>query len=901
MLIGELFSLISLAAGLFFFIFAARYYFSIAFVMVRKNRIANRNNGLNNNNHWRNNNGNGNGNNGGSHNGTNNNGKTLHNGGTHLELFRNGSGEKAGKGVLTRLASWVRKVVFGNGVSYGNGGNGGNGSSRSLKNGNNNHRNNNHNNRQPFISIHLAFYNEKNVADRILTACTSLNYANYEVVVVDDSKDETVEILKKWQDDPRVKVIHREARKGWKGGALNEALKRMDPTAEYVMVFDADFIPPNDIIQQFLPYFSQGMGINGNNHNNHNNNGNGGLNNNHANNHPLNNHRTVNRNDYQRIIQKLEAWYEKRELAVVQGYQWHYLNAGENWLTKGIRAEYSSSYVIERTYQELTDAMKMISGSVFMIKADVLKKHGWSTSMTEDWELTVRLYLDGYKVVYTPYIQAPCECPSTIPQLVKQRMRWAEGHTYNAKKYFMEVIRSPKLSLMEKLEYAYYAPYYLQTFIFLIGTAFWFLSETMHQYLPFWTQVFGWSLLLSNFFSLPMMGLTGLFLEKNVQRDLTGIFSFIVMSYVLVPFMAYASLKGLLEKKERGTWIRTLKTGKITEIITKLELRKVWRELLPKRRKAKAVKKVLTKANGGMPTEETKDERSSDARDAQCGNDEGKLPERRLGPDTDQVGEENGLAEKMVKTTSGERKTKKLAFSHRLLRLTSGKKKFRIPLIIIIILFGVISGTFALSLTMPVAAIEAGGYYYVKYSASATNGRLSEIAASANSMSLVHSTTYYWFSEWAKNTGQDVSGSWVLTLEITGIGPSLKGGTLTVYLRSSNAQGSQGGQQLGSNTATIPQSAPATLPITITVAGGTTNTYAYIELDIVVPAGSGSHSLTIATDSSTGSRLQVPKTLVPENVFLLLVIAPLIPILIMRRSMNLPAFQKAKTQITKRN
>jgi len=41
---------------------------------------------------------------------------------------------------------------------------------------------------------------------------------------------------------------------------------------------------------------------------------------------------------------------------------------------------------------------------------------------------------------------------------------------------------------VEKLEYAYYAPYYLQTFLFLIGTAFWFLSETMHQYLPFWTQ-----------------------------------------------------------------------------------------------------------------------------------------------------------------------------------------------------------------------------------------------------------------------------------------------------------------------------------------------------------------------------------------------------------------------------
>jgi hypothetical protein len=235
-----------------------------------------------------------------------------------------------------------------------------------------------------------------------------------------------------------------------------------------------------------------------------------------------------------------------------------------------------------------------------MIKADVLKKQTWSTSMTEDWELTLRLYLDGYKVAYTPYIQAPAECPSTIPQLVKQRMRWSEGHTYNAKKYFWEVLRSNKISLREKLEFIYLAPYYLQSFFFLIGTACWFLSEAMHQYLPFWTQVFGWSLLLSNFLSLPLMGLTGLFLEKNVRKDLTGIFSFIVLSYVLVPFQAYASLKGLLEEKERGVWIRTLKTGKITEVLRKLEFKRIWRDLLPRRARAKA-----TKTNGGSPTEHT--------------------------------------------------------------------------------------------------------------------------------------------------------------------------------------------------------------------------------------------------------------------------------------------------------
>jgi len=865
MLLGELFSLISLAAGLFFFIFAARYYFTIAFVMVRKNRIENRNNWLNNfNNHWRNNNNNNsephngannnNGktlHNGGSHNGTNNNGKTLHNGGTHLELFRNGNGEGPAKGVLTKLVSWIGKVFLRNGSSM-NGENGENGSSKSMNNGNNSHRNNNrNNNHQPFISIHLAFYNEKNVADRILTACTSLDYANYEVIVVDDSKDETVDILKKWQDNPRVKIIHREARKGWKGGALNEALKRMDPRAEYVLVFDADFIPPTDIIQQFLPYFGGGVNLNGNNRNNHNNNGSGGRNNNHANNHPLNNHKTVNKNDYQRIIQKLELWYEKRELAVVQGYQWHYLNAGENWLTKGIRAEYSSSYVIERTYQELTDAMKMISGSVFMIKADVLKKHGWSTSMTEDWELTVRLYLDGYKVAYTPYIQAPCECPSTIPQLVKQRMRWAEGHTYNAKKYFSEVIRSPKLSLREKLEYVYYAPYYLQTFLFLIGTSFWFLSESMHQYLPFWTQVFGWSLLLSNFFSLPMMGLTGLFLEKNVQRDLTGIFSFIVMSYVLVPFMAYASLKGLLEKKERGTWIRTLKTGKITEIITKLELRKVWRELLPRRRKAKAVKKVVTKANGGVPTGEAKDETSSPTKEAESVEDEnaGKMARQRRW-------------------------------------LNPFKRRREMNLMLLVLLSASLIGVTALSTTIPetLAASHpaAGTTWYLRNTAGSggsTDPYDMDTTGVTSTVTMTTNQYMYWSTVAAYMLGPADYGTWPIRIYVTAKtgNPSLQA---RLYYNTAKSM-------TGATAMCAPVSAGVavgyvTLDVTVNAPASDTDNL-YILLELYASSSPTGRTVTIGLAQSTtdGSYVQVP-----ENLLLLIAAFPIIWLFQTRRGMT---------------
>jgi len=410
--------------------------------------------------------------------------------------------------------------------------------------------------KQPFVSVQLALYNEKRVVDRLLEACTSFDYENYEVIVVDDSTDETVELLKRWKEHPRVRVIHRSSRKGFKGGALQEALRRMNPRTEYVMIFDADFVPPADAIWHFLDYFGRLAKPKNGNGNGHAKNGNG--------------HGAPQNGD---------------RLAVVQGYQWHMLNASENWITKGVRAEFSGSYVLERAGQELFGAMKMISGSVYMIRADVLRKLGWSTSITEDWELTIRLYLAGYKVLYTPYIQAPAECVSKVNRLIKQRMRWAEGHTYNVKKYFWAILRSPNLTWQEKLEFAYYAPYYLQSVLFTVATLAWIIGVLiLGQKLPMWGEVFGWSLVVSNALALPLMNLTGVLLEGSLKRDALGLLSFIGLSWLLVPFQAYASVKALFEKKEGG-WVRTPKSGHVTEALERFHLARLMPWELPRRKR----------------------------------------------------------------------------------------------------------------------------------------------------------------------------------------------------------------------------------------------------------------------------------------------------------------------------
>jgi cellulose synthase/poly-beta-1,6-N-acetylglucosamine synthase-like glycosyltransferase len=627
---------------------------------------------------------------------------------------------------------------------------------------------------EPLVSIHLPVYNEPNVVERLLASCTTLDYWNYEVILVDDSTDHTVDTLRDWAEHnpisyqvgqgPQgaqvmvtnslaslqipIKIVHRTKRTGFKGGALNEALKHMNPEAEYVMIFDADFIPPPDIIRRCLPYFTQepaseifrkiteldeayangkvdldtyardrerlatklrgrsaiidaaklGMQslfkldqlyakkeidtyehrvrrkaiedeiakipmaadpyaeqslalhraftisqlyaqnkitsadyktriqavfapFNGEPHptdeydrtlleivdmdmryasgemasdeyetkrkelvskletlgKNHEK-LNEATNVNQA-------HATYGRSDNKlangnvngkkgkaagegkirrglRSILELSKRGGGYEYVAVQGYQLHSLNQSENWVTSGVRAEFSGSYMIERPAQEMFGSMKMISGSVYMIRAGVLKHYEWSESITEDWELTCRLYLDGKRIAYTPMVQANAESPATLGRLIRQRQRWAEGHSYNARKYFWKFMKSPNTTLTEKLEFLYYTPYYIQGLFFIIGTISWLIQLYTRSYLPFWNALFGWGLIMSNSFAIPLMNFSGLVSEGPARKDIRGVLSAIMLSYLLAFFQGYAALKGFLEKKEGG-WVRTYKTGKI--------------------------------------------------------------------------------------------------------------------------------------------------------------------------------------------------------------------------------------------------------------------------------------------------------------------------------------------------
>ena len=113
----------------------------------------------------------------------------------------------------------------------------------------------------PMVTVQLPMYNEMYVAERLLESVARIDYPQdkLEIQVLDDSTDETVDIARKKAAELRERGFnivyrHRENRTGFKAGALEEGLK--EAKGDYVMVFDADFVPTEGIIKDLIHYFT---------------------------------------------------------------------------------------------------------------------------------------------------------------------------------------------------------------------------------------------------------------------------------------------------------------------------------------------------------------------------------------------------------------------------------------------------------------------------------------------------------------------------------------------------------------------------------------------------------------------------------------------------------------------
>src|SRR5256885_8953529 len=113
----------------------------------------------------------------------------------------------------------------------------------------------------PRITVQLPMYNEDVVAERIIKASCLIDYPRelLDIQVLDDSTDESAEIAQRACEEWAAKgypitYIHRDQRVGYKAGALAEGLKIAK--GEFIAIFDADFVPPRDMLRNVVNYFT---------------------------------------------------------------------------------------------------------------------------------------------------------------------------------------------------------------------------------------------------------------------------------------------------------------------------------------------------------------------------------------------------------------------------------------------------------------------------------------------------------------------------------------------------------------------------------------------------------------------------------------------------------------------
>src|SRR3989440_3379050 len=113
----------------------------------------------------------------------------------------------------------------------------------------------------PRVTVQLPMFNEDVVAERVIRATCLIDYPleRLEIQVLDDRTDHSADIARKACEEWAAKgypihYIHRDNREGYKAGALAEGLTIA--TGEFIAIFDADFVPPRDILQNVVNYFT---------------------------------------------------------------------------------------------------------------------------------------------------------------------------------------------------------------------------------------------------------------------------------------------------------------------------------------------------------------------------------------------------------------------------------------------------------------------------------------------------------------------------------------------------------------------------------------------------------------------------------------------------------------------
>ncbi|WP_233841202.1 glycosyltransferase [Dyella sp. 2HG41-7] len=296
--------------------------------------------------------------------------------------------------------------------------------------------------KQPFVSIHLACYNEPpEMVIITLDSLAALEYENYEVLVIDNNTKDPA-VWKPVQEyceklGSRFRFFHLEPWPGFKAGALNFGLKETDQRADVVAVIDADYEVRADWLKALTGYFHD------------------------------------------------------PKVAVVQCPQAH-RDFEHNRFRRMTAWEYDGFFRIGMHHRNERNAI-IQHGTMTMVRRSALEgTGGWSEwTICEDAELGLRLMHAGYELVYVDELMGKGLTPADFKAYKSQRYRWAFGAMQILKGRWNWMTKKGPLSGGQR-------------FHFLTGWFSWF-ADALHLIFTlmaiFWTAgMVG----LPHIFSLPM-------------------------------------------------------------------------------------------------------------------------------------------------------------------------------------------------------------------------------------------------------------------------------------------------------------------------------------------------------------------------------------------------------------
>ncbi len=361
----------------------------------------------------------------------------------------------------------------------------------------------------PPVTVLIPAHNEGKVIAETVYSLLEQDYPRdkLSLLVIDDaSTDDTPGILDALSaKNPQVRVLHRLKHEGGNGksAALNAALPLVSD--EYIAIFDADNRPEPSAIRYLVTQLLD--------------------------------------------VPTLGAAVGKFRTG----------NKYRNLLTRSINLEGLLFQNIVQSGRWLLFGIASLTGTNYIIRRDVLTElGGWDEkALTEDTELSVRMYQAGHRIAFVPYASSWEQEPETAVVWLKQRTRWARGNNYAVLKLLRNFNSGGSKLITLEMLFSLSVPY-----LFLVGI----ITCQLTGALMFFNSSLDSSVLLMGHFWLAPVVLFVLELLLALSYDRETSLSNLVIGLMMFMFYGYAWLIVIVRalyfdiiQREKPLWDKTIR------------------------------------------------------------------------------------------------------------------------------------------------------------------------------------------------------------------------------------------------------------------------------------------------------------------------------------------------------